>query len=218
MMVLEISVLMAQFPSKEIAQLSYDYRTTGLGFANIGGLLMTAGIPYDSDEGRAVCGAITAIMTGFATKHPLEMAQELGPFPGYAPNKDAMARVMRNHRNAAYGNADGYEDLSVNPLPLDHASLEGKNLGRPVDHAKSAWDRAVELGEKHGYRNAQATVYRADRHNRPGHGLRHHRHRAGLRAGEVQEARRWRLLQDHQPRRPRSPAERSAMTAHDRAA
>ena len=159
MMVLEISVLMAQFPSKEIAQLSYDYRTTGLGFANIGGLLMTAGIPYDSDEGRAVCGAITAIMTGICYETSAEMAKEQGPFPGYAPNKEHMARVMRNHRNAAHGNADGYDALAVNPVPLDHASLEGKDLWAGLsEHAKSAWDRAVEKGDAHGYRNAQATV------------------------------------------------------------
>jgi len=159
MMVLEISVLMAQFPSKEIAQLSYQYRTTGLGFANIGGLLMTAGIPYDSDEGRAVCGAITAIMTGICYETSAEMAKEKGPFPGYAPNADNMLRVMRNHRNAAHGNAEGYEDLSINPVPLDHASLEGKELWAGLSsHAKAAWDRAVEKGKAHGYRNAQATV------------------------------------------------------------
>ncbi|MEL6736045.1 MAG: vitamin B12-dependent ribonucleotide reductase, partial [Pseudomonadota bacterium] len=159
MMVLEISVLMAQFPSKEIAQLSYDYRTTGLGFANIGGLLMTAGIPYDSDEGRAVCGAITAIMTGVCYETSAEMAKEQGPFPGYAPNREHMARVMRNHRNAAHGHAGGYETLAVAPVPLDHASLEGlPNWAGLSEHAKSAWDRAVEKGEAHGYRNAQATV------------------------------------------------------------
>jgi ribonucleoside-diphosphate reductase alpha chain len=155
MIVLEISVLMAQFPSKEIAQLSYDYRTTGLGFANIGGLLMTAGISYDSDEGRAICGAITAIMTGVCYATSAEMAKEQGPFPGYKPNADNMARVMRNHRRAAYGNADGYEELAVNPVALDHGSIEQKDL---IERAKHAWDQAVELGTKHGYRNAQATV------------------------------------------------------------
>ncbi len=159
MITLEISVLMAQFPSKEIAQLSYDYRTTGLGFANIGGLLMTAGIPYDSDEGRAVCGAISAIMTGICYETSAEMSKELGPFPGYAPNKDHMARVMRNHRTAAHGKADGYEDLAVNPVPLDHSALEGKELWAGLsEHAMAAWDRAVEKGDAHGYRNAQSTV------------------------------------------------------------
>jgi len=155
MMVLEISVMMAQFPSKEIAQLSYKYRTTGLGFANIGGLLMTSGIPYDSDEGRAICGAITAIMTGICYETSAQMAGELGAFPGYEPNANHMLRVMKNHRNAAHGNAEGYEALAVNPVPLDHASCPQEDL---VAHAKSAWDRAVELGEKNGYRNAQATV------------------------------------------------------------
>src|SRR5205823_3114855 len=118
-MVLEISVLMAQFPSKEIAQLSYDYRTLGLGFANIGGLLMSAGVPYDSREGRAIAGAISALMTGVSYATSAEMASELGPFPEYAANKDAMLRVIRNHRRAAHGEASGYEKLATLPVPLD---------------------------------------------------------------------------------------------------
>ena len=154
-MVLEISVMMAQFPSKEIAKLSYDYRTLGLGYANIGGLLMTSGIPYDSDEGRAICAALTAIMTGTAYATSAEMAAELGAFPDYDRNADNMLRVMRNHRRAAHGDKDGYEKLSVNPVPLVHADLKQAALG---EHAKAAWDRAIELGEEHGYRNAQATV------------------------------------------------------------
>ncbi|MBW8617137.1 MAG: vitamin B12-dependent ribonucleotide reductase, partial [Hyphomicrobiales bacterium] len=153
--VLEISVLMAQFPSKEIAELSYRYRTLGLGYANIGGLLMTNGIPYDSDEGRGICGALTAIMTGVAYATSAEMAGELGAFPGYKDNAEHMLRVIRNHRRAAHGEAQGYEGLAVNPVPLDHASVKDKRL---VDHAKAAWDLALKLGEKNGYRNAQATV------------------------------------------------------------
>jgi ribonucleoside-diphosphate reductase alpha chain len=153
--VLEISVLMAQFPSKQIAELSYRYRTLGLGFANIGGLLMSAGTSYDSDEGRAICGAISAIMTGVAYATSAEMAKELGPFPGYAPNAADMLRVMRNHRRAAYGQTMGYEKLSVAPVPLDHLSIKDKRL---IEASKAAWDRALALGEQHGYRNAQATV------------------------------------------------------------
>jgi ribonucleoside-diphosphate reductase alpha chain len=153
--VLEISVLMAQFPSKEIAQLSYEYRTLGLGYANIGGLLMTSGIPYDSDESRAICGAITAIMTGVAYATSAEMAGELGPFPRYEDNADSMLRVIRNHARAAHGIADGYEGVSIAPVPLDIASCPDDNL---VERAKLAWDRAYELGEKHGFRNAQSTV------------------------------------------------------------
>src|SRR3546814_732993 len=99
--VLEISVMMAQFPSKEIARLSYRYRTLGLGYANIGGLLMAAGLPYDSDEGRGACAAITALMTGVSYATSAEMAKELGPFPGYAENREHMLRVVRNHRRAA---------------------------------------------------------------------------------------------------------------------
>jgi ribonucleoside-diphosphate reductase alpha chain len=139
--VLEISVLMAQFPSKEIARLSYDYRTLGLGFANIGGLL--------------ICGALSAIMTGVAYATSAQMARELGIFEGYAANADAMLRVMRNHAKAANGEASGYESLSIAPVPLDHAALKDKALGR---HARAAWERAVELGAWHGYRNAQVSV------------------------------------------------------------
>ena len=154
-MVLEISVLMAQFPSKEIAKLSYEYRTLGLGFANIGGLLMTNGIAYDSHEGRAICGALSAIMTGVSYATSAEMAKELGPFPGYAKNKDHMLRVMRNHRRAAYGAAVGYEAVHIAPVPLDETDCPDRDL---IAHARKAWDLAVELGEAHGYRNAQATV------------------------------------------------------------
>jgi ribonucleoside-diphosphate reductase alpha chain len=153
--VLEISVLMAQFPSKEIARLSYEFRTLGLGFANIGGLLMTAGIPYDSHEGRAICGAISAIMTGISYATSAEMAEELGPFPGFDKNRDHMLRVMRNHRRAAYGAAVGYEGVKTAPVPLDELSCLDKTL---ITHARAAWDKAVTLGEAHGYRNAQSTV------------------------------------------------------------
>lgn len=153
--VLEISVMMAQFPSKEIAKLSYEYRTLGLGYANIGGLLMTSGIPYDSREGRAICGALTAIMTGVAYATSAEMASELGAFPDYDRNAASMLRVMRNHRRAAYGEKDGYEKLSVNPVPLVAEDCPQPEL---MAHARAAWDRAIELGEEHGYRNAQATV------------------------------------------------------------
>jgi ribonucleoside-diphosphate reductase alpha chain len=154
-MVLEISVTMAQFPSKEIAQLSYEYRTLGLGYANIGGLLMTLGLSYDSDEGRAIAGALTAIMTGVSYETSAEMAGELGPFPGYKANAKSMLRVIRNHRRAAHGETQGYEGLSVDPQPMDATSNPDQRL---VDHARSAWDRALAKGEKYGYRNAQATV------------------------------------------------------------
>ncbi|MFL4988739.1 MAG: vitamin B12-dependent ribonucleotide reductase [Microvirga sp.] len=158
--VLEISVMMAQFPSKEIAQLSYEYRTLGLGYANIGGLLMTMGLPYDSDAGRALCGALTAIMTGVSYATSAEMAKELGAFPRYTENASSMLRVVRNHRRAAHGEVFGYEFLNTNPVPLDHASCRSLDQDgeRLVDHAKKAWDAALELGEKYGFRNAQATV------------------------------------------------------------
>lgn len=151
--VLEISVLMAQFPSKEVAQLSYEYRTLGLGYANLGTLLMVSGIPYDSEKARGIAGAITAIMTGIAYKTSAEMAQVQGAFPRYDENKEHMLRVMRNHRLAAY-DADSYEGLSVKPQGLKAQYTPNYLLSA----ACKAWDDAVELGERWGYRNAQATV------------------------------------------------------------
>ncbi|MBN8876339.1 MAG: vitamin B12-dependent ribonucleotide reductase [Sphingobacteriales bacterium] len=151
--VLEVSVLMAQFPSREVAQLSYEYRTLGLGYANLGTLLMVSGIPYDSEEARAIAGAITAIMTGIAYKTSAEMAAALGAFPRYEENKEHMMRVMRNHRLAAY-DADEYEGLSLKPQGLKAEHCPDYMLKA----ACKAWDDAVELGEKYGYRNAQATV------------------------------------------------------------
>ena len=153
--VLEISVLMAQFPSREIAQLSYEYRTLGLGYANIGGLLMSSGISYDSDAGRAICGALSAIMTGVAYATSAEMAAILGAFPGYKKNREHMLRVIRNHRRAAHGEKTGYEKLATPPVRLDHAACPQPRL---VEHARRAWDRALALGTEHGFRNAQATV------------------------------------------------------------
>ncbi|WP_372605381.1 vitamin B12-dependent ribonucleotide reductase, partial [Actibacterium sp.] len=152
---LEISVMMAQFPSKEIAQLSYDFRTLGLGYANIGGLLMNMGLGYDSDEGRALTGALTAILTGVAYATSAEIASELGAFPGYQRNAKHMLRVIRNHRNAAYGKTDGYEQLEIKPVALDIANCPDARL---VELAQSSWDEALALGEKHGYRNAQTSV------------------------------------------------------------
>src|SRR6056297_152003 len=152
---LEISVMMAQFPSKEIAQLSYDFRTLGLGYANIGGLLMNMGFGYDSDEGRAMGAALTAILTGVSYATSAEMASELGPFAGFERNREHMLRVMRNHRSAAYGKTEGYEAVNVNPVALDHANCPDRRL---VGLAKQSWDEALTLGEAHGYRNAQATV------------------------------------------------------------
>ena len=151
--VLEISVLMAQFPSKEVAQLSYDYRTLGLGYANLGSTLMVMGIPYDSEEARGIAGAITAIMTGTAYRTSAEIAATLGPFPKYEENREEMLRVMRNHRLAAY-DADEYEALSVKPQGIKAKYCPDYLLKA----ATKAWDEAVQMGEKHGYRNAQTTV------------------------------------------------------------
>ncbi len=152
---LEISVLMAQFPSREIANLSYRFRTLGLGYANVGGLLMNMGLSYDSDEGRAMCGALTALLTGVAYATSAEIARERGPFAGYQKNEKDMLRVIRNHRRAAHGEAEGYEGLAVRPVPLDHASCPDQEI---VTLARVSWDEALRLGEKHGFRNAQVSV------------------------------------------------------------
>ena len=152
---LETSVLMAQFPSKEIAKLSYEYRTLGLGFANIGALLMSMGLGYDSDEGRAICGGLSALMTGMSYATSAEIASERGAFPGYERNASSMLRVIRNHRRAAYGESEGYEDLTILPVPLVADDCPVPAL---VEASKAAWDRALSEGEKHGYRNAQTTV------------------------------------------------------------
>ncbi len=165
-MVLEISVLMAAFPSKDIAELSYNYRTTGLGYANLGAMLMQAGIPYDSEQGNAICGCLSAIMTGRSYRMSALMASEHGAFPGYAPERDNMLRVIRNHRRAAMGvarDSGEYEDLRISPVPINHELIRdhGVPLGNAMDmlhHATKAWDEALELGEEHGYRNAQTTV------------------------------------------------------------
>ena len=153
--VLEISVLMAQFPSRVIAERSYAFRTLGLGHANIGGLLMSSGIAYDCEQARALCAAITALMTGTVYATSAEMAAGLGAFPEYQRNRDAMLRVMRNHRRAAFGEEGGYEELSIRPVPLDADNCPWPNV---VKRARAAWDEALRLGEAHGYRNAQASV------------------------------------------------------------
>src|SRR5947209_7764570 len=153
--VLEISVLMAQFPSRQIAQLSFDFRTLGLGYANLGGHLMSSGLPYDSDAGRQIAGALTAIMTGVSYATSAEMAALLGPFPGYKKNREHMLRVIRNHRRAAHGERTGYEKVATPPVPLDHKACPDPRLS---EHARRAWDRALTLGEQYGYRNAQVSV------------------------------------------------------------
>jgi ribonucleoside-diphosphate reductase alpha chain len=152
--VLEISVLMAQFPSKEVAQLSYDYRTLGLGFANLGTVLMVSGIPYDSEEARGIAAAVSAVMTGVSYKTSAELAGVLGAFPRYEENKNDMMRVMRNHRAAAYDASEAYEALSVKPVGINAKYCPDYMLKA----ATKAWDEAVQLGEKYGYRNAQTTV------------------------------------------------------------
>ncbi|MEE3270376.1 MAG: adenosylcobalamin-dependent ribonucleoside-diphosphate reductase [Candidatus Thermoplasmatota archaeon] len=154
-MTLEISVLMAQFPSEEIARKSYDYRTLGLGYCNIGSLLMHMGIPYDDERAYAICGAITSIMCGETYATSAEMASVLGPFADYERNSEHMLRVMRNHRRAAYdAPVEEFEGLTVSPIGINSSKCP-KDL---LEAARGAWDRALREGEEYGYRNAQTTV------------------------------------------------------------
>ncbi|MBG85030.1 MAG: ribonucleoside-diphosphate reductase, adenosylcobalamin-dependent [Phycisphaerae bacterium] len=164
--VLEISVLMAAFPSQSIAEKSYRYRTLGLGYANLGAMLMQAGIPYDSEESRAICGAVTSILTGRSYAMSAKMASEHGPFPGFEDNADSMLRVIRNHRRAAHGEpreAATWELLDIPPVPVNHHILtsEDRSIANSDDlsiRAMATWDEALSLGEMSGYRNAQVTV------------------------------------------------------------
>jgi ribonucleoside-diphosphate reductase alpha chain len=160
--VLEISVLMASFPSEAIARLSYRYRTLGLGYANLGALLMQAGIAYDSTRGRAFCGAITSILTGESYATSAEMARQLGAFAGFADNRDNMLRVMRNHRRAAYNAQPGeYEALDIKPVGIDATQFTSSDPlvnTTLLNVARGCWDRALEFGTLYGYRNAQSTV------------------------------------------------------------
>lgn len=150
---LEISVLLAHFPSEKVAIRSFEFRTLGLGFANIGSLLMLQGIPYDSEKGRAICGALAATLTGEAYAASAELAQVLGTFEHYEKNKQNMLKVIRNHRKAAYDNPD-YEDLTVKPSPINQVICPTELL----EAAHNSWDKALSLGEKHGFRNAQISV------------------------------------------------------------
>ena len=164
--VLEISVLMAAFPSREIADLSWRYRTLGLGYANLGAMLMQAGIPYDSEEGRAVCGMLTSNLTGRSYAESALLAAEHGPFAGYGENRDNMLRVVRNHRRAAMGvsrGSDEWENLRIRPVPIDHSVVKAGriNLSNAADllsRSVACWDDALGFGEKFGFRNAQTTV------------------------------------------------------------
>ena len=168
--VLEISVLMASFPSEAIARLSYEFRTLGLGYANLGAMLMQAGIPYDSAKGRAICAALTSILTGESYATSAEMARELGAFPNYEKNRNEMLRVIRNHRRAAYDVINvaaakrvlnEYETLDIKPVGIDvqqFSDSEPMANGALLASARECWDRALALGEKFGYRNAQTTV------------------------------------------------------------
>jgi ribonucleoside-diphosphate reductase alpha chain len=152
---LEISVTMGQMPSRRIAEKNHGYRTLGLGYANLGTLLMRLGLPYDSEEGFGWCAAITSLMTGAAYRTSAEMAQQLGPFARFEANRDPMLRVIRNHRNAAYAADPGvYEALTV--TPVTHAPTLFTQATWAL--ARKMWDDAISIGEVAGFRNAQTVV------------------------------------------------------------
>ena len=152
--VLEISILMAQFPSPEIAQNSYLFRTLGLGYANIGSVLMTAGIPYDSLEAMAFAGTVTALMTAESYSASAEMAKFMGPFAEYNKNREDMLRVMRNHRRAAFNvREDEYENLAVKPMGINPEFVPAYLLV-----VARSWNNALQMGEQYGYRNARTTL------------------------------------------------------------
>jgi len=151
---LEISVLMAQFPSATIAQRSYDFRTLGLGYANLGTMLMRLGLPYDSAEGFGWCAAISALMSAAAYTVSAELARQLGAFAGFARNRDAMLRVIRNHKRAAEASpAHLYEGLSVTPVTHAPTLFTQETWAM----ARELWGQALAIGEVVGYRNAQVT-------------------------------------------------------------
>jgi adenosylcobalamin-dependent ribonucleoside-diphosphate reductase len=152
--VLEISVLMAQLPTAEIAERTFEYRTLGLGYANLGSMLMCAGLPYDSDEARNIAASITALMTGTAYETSAEMAAIMGPFAAFQRNRDHMLRVIRNHRHAVYNTTDSCEGLVVAPQGINPAGCPEYLLTA----ACQVWDSALKKGEQHGFRNAQVTA------------------------------------------------------------
>ncbi|PRQ06109.1 vitamin B12-dependent ribonucleotide reductase [Enhygromyxa salina] len=153
--VLEVSVLMAQFPSPQIATRSFKFRTLGLGYANLGTYFMVRGVPYDSEQAAAICGGVTALMTGASYAASAELAAEHGPFPGYADNRESMLRVIRNHRRAIYDvPRSEYESLATAPKGVDSRICPNYLLRS----AQAAWDEALTRGEKSGFRNAQVTV------------------------------------------------------------
>ena len=183
---MDISICFADFPTEAIGETTRDYRQLGIGYANLGALLMAMGLGYDSDGGRAMAAAITSLMTGTSYKRSAELAGVVGPYAGYARNADAHKRVMRKHQAA--------NDA------LRTVGTHGRRTS--TSWPPQAWDGVLKIGEKNGFRNAQASVLAPDRHHRLHDGLRHHRHRAGLLAGQVQEAGRRRLDADRQPDHP----------------
>lgn len=155
---LEASIEWGQFPTEDIARRTYLFRTTGLGIANLASLLMVKGLPYDSDEARAVAAAIAGVLTGYSYEVSALMAEKVGPFEKYDINAPYMLRVIRNHARVAGALDDAYEDLKVLPLELDHRILKAQGFEELSDTVKRVWTEALAYGEEFGYRNAQVSV------------------------------------------------------------
>jgi len=153
-MILEASIYWGQFPTKEVAENSYLFRTTGLGLANLASLFMLYGYPYDSDESRSMAASLVGIMTGYSYYTSALMAERLGTFSSYEINKEAMLRVIRNHSRAAGYLNDDFETLDYSPMKVNHKHLPS-GFSKPL---KNAWKLALSAGEEHGYRNAQVSV------------------------------------------------------------
>ena len=155
---LEASIHWGQYPTEDIARKTYLFRTTGLGIANLAALFMVMGHPYDSEEGRALASSIIGIMTGHSYYVSSLMAEKIGSFNKYEINKPYMHRVIRNHARVAGALTTGYEDLSYEPVKVNHELLNELNLTSISSAVKKVWQNAIEAGEKYGYRNAQVSV------------------------------------------------------------
>ncbi|HEY5465584.1 MAG TPA: vitamin B12-dependent ribonucleotide reductase, partial [Clostridia bacterium] len=157
-MVLESSIHWGQFPTQDIARKTWVFRSTGLGMANLAALLMALGIPYDSDEARALAAALVGILTGHSYHVSALMAEVAGPFAGYAKNREDMMRVIRNHARVA-GALDGdFEGLGYTPPAVDHDLLRTLGYSGVSDSLTASWSDAMESGGRFGYRNAQVSV------------------------------------------------------------
>lgn len=152
---LDLSISFGQAPTEALATGIWRTRPIALGMADLAGMLAAAGVAYDSEAGRAAAGALAGMVTATSYATGAEIAAEAGAFPACAPNHDAVTRTIRNHRRVSQGQIGGFEDLSIQPAPLHVDDCPFPDI---TVAAMEAWDRALELGHEHGFRNAQATA------------------------------------------------------------